>query len=142
MSQFILDEQLDTQAVLPPLHRWASVTLLQELRPTELILDDRIPEILLELSKPTFVTIDHDFWDRRLCHPAYCILYFAIRNDQQEMLPPLLRALVTQKDFRTRTVRMGKVARIGLKQIDYFEYLVAHVAHIAWPVKSRKRRKK
>src|SRR5258708_6196456 len=112
MSQLILDEQIDLQVVLPSLRRWTSVKPLQDVRPGELVRDDRIPEILLTLAKPTFVTIDHGFWDRRLCHPEYCILYFALRNDQQEFLPRMLRALFKQTGFNTRASRMGKVARI------------------------------
>lgn len=142
MSQFILDEQLDMQVILPPLRRWAAVMRLQELRPGEVILDERVPEVLLESGKLTFVTIDKDFWNRRLCHPDYCILYFALRDEQQKLLPPLLRALMKLKEFATRTARMGKVARIGPRRIDYFEYLVAHARQLNWPVGGRWRRKR
>jgi hypothetical protein len=142
MSQFILDEQLDLQVVLPPLRRWTSVILLRDLRPGEVILDDRVAEILLEVVKPTFVTIDRDFWDRRLCHPDYCILCFDLRDDQQNLLPRWLRALVQQKGFDTRAARMGKVARVGPKRIDFFEHLAAHVKHLDWPTHRRKRRTK
>ena len=66
MSQVILDDQLSQSEVLQPLDEWISVQRLRDLRPHELILDDRIPEILLTLRQPTFVTIDRGFWDKRL----------------------------------------------------------------------------
>src|SRR6266446_377251 len=113
MSQLVLDDQLNVRAVLRPLRKWITTRRLQELRPGELILDDRVPEILRTLKQPTFVTIDRDFWGPRWSDPRYAILYFALRNDQQGRLPALLRALFRQAEFRTRAKRMGKVARVG-----------------------------
>lgn len=85
-------------------------------------LDDRIPEILLTLRQPTFVTIDHGFWNKRLCNPNYRVLYFSLRDDQQDFLPDLLRALFRRPEFRTRVSRMGKVAPVGLRTIDVWEF--------------------
>lgn len=39
MSQIILDEQLDLQAILPALESWTSATYLPDLRPGQQILD-------------------------------------------------------------------------------------------------------
>ena len=66
MAQFVADEHLDERDVLVPLRRRFSLHRVQELRPGEQVLDDRIPEILLRLRKPTFLTIDQGFWDPRL----------------------------------------------------------------------------
>jgi hypothetical protein len=85
-------------------------------------LDDRVPEILQTLKTPTFLTIDHGFWNRRLCHSGYCILYFDLAKDEQEQLPILLRGLFRLPEFRTRRARMGKVARIGRETIAYWEF--------------------
>jgi hypothetical protein len=139
MSQLILDDQLDVEVVLPPLRKWITVECLHELRSGEHILDDRIPEIFRTLKQPTFVTIDQDFWHPLWCHPAYCILYFALRDDQQELLPGLLRALLRRPEFRTRAVRMGKVARVSTFVIDYWQHPPGDVQHASWPVGRRKR---
>ena len=61
MSQLVLDDQLDLQVICPPLERWMSIVRLQDLRPGEHILNDRVPQLLLARNKPTFVTIDHGF---------------------------------------------------------------------------------
>ncbi len=74
MSQIILDDQLFDQEVLIPIAHWTTVQRLRELRPGEVIKDERVPELLRELSEPTFVTIDMGFWDRKLIHAKYCIL--------------------------------------------------------------------
>ena len=122
MSQLVLDDQLDVVEILPPLLKWITATRLQVLRPRQLILDDRVPEVLRSLKRPTFVTIDHGFWKRALCHPEYCILYFALAKDQQDRLPDLLRRAFHCAEFRTRKLRMGKVARVISERVDYYDW--------------------
>ena len=72
MSQIILDEQLNRDRVLEPLFKWITVQKLEDLRPGEVIKDDRIPLLLHELKQPTFVTIDVGFWNKNLLDPNYC----------------------------------------------------------------------
>jgi hypothetical protein len=103
------------------LETWISAVRLQTLRPGEHILDDRVPEILRTLKKPTFVTIDQGFWNRRLCHPGYCILYFEFTTAEQQKLPALLRQLFRLPEFCTRAARMGKVARVEAEIVTYWE---------------------
>lgn len=109
MSQIILDDQLFALEVLVPLARWITVGRLRDLRPGEVIKDERVPALLRELRQPTFVTIDEGFWTRRLCDPKYCILYFALRDDEQDDLAGLLRELFQDHEFHTKNTRVGKV---------------------------------
>jgi hypothetical protein len=111
MSQLILDAHVNAVRVLPLLRRWITVERLQDIRPRQLVLDDRVPEILLRLKQPTFVTIDSDFDDPRLCNPNYCILYLALHDKEQPSIPALLRVLLRRSEFRARAKRMGKLAR-------------------------------
>jgi hypothetical protein len=140
VSQLILDDQIDVRVVVPSLQMWITAQVLHTLRPREHILDDRVPEILLGLSLPTFVTIDQHFCKARLCNPGYCFLYFALRDDQQDPLPALLRALFRRPEFRTRAVRMGKVVRVSAVSIDYWQFPERQMNHIAWQGVSRRRR--
>jgi hypothetical protein len=140
VGQFILDDQLDAVYVLPPLLEWTTAKFLRELRPDERILDDRVPEILQTQKQPTFVTIDGGFWRRNLCHPDYAVLYFALRADQQELLPDLLRALLRQPDFRTRAKRMGKVARVSSIRLEWWQFGVAKLQQVAWAGAPRKKK--
>jgi hypothetical protein len=132
MAQFLLDDQLPQSEVARPLSRWTTVQRLRDLKPSEVVLDDRIPEILLTLHQPTFVTIDQGFWDRRLCHPKYCILYFALRDDQQKRLAPLLRALLRQPAFRNRKGRLGRVVRVSPKTIDSWRFQEPAMERLTW----------
>jgi hypothetical protein len=132
MSQLILDEQIDLRVVLPPLRTWITATPINELRPGEIIRDERVPAILQTLKQPTFVTIDHDFWDRELCHPGYSILFFDVDDDEQELLPGMLRALFRRPQFRTRAVRMGKVARVGKTAVQWWQVRSVRLQEFSW----------
>src|SRR5438132_4985432 len=132
MSQLILDDQLKALQVLRPLRKWITVRRLRDLRPGQQILDDPVPQVLWTLKQPTFVTIDHGFWKRTLCHPDYAILVFALRDDQQALLPGLLRALLRRPEFHSRNNRMGKVARVSTSRIDYWEFRGKRLRQIVW----------
>jgi hypothetical protein len=137
VSQLILDDQLDVTEILPPISKWITARRLQDLRPGELIRDERVPEILMTLKAPTFITIDRGFWDSRLCHPKYCIVYFDLRDDQQELIPGLLRGLLRRAEFRSRSNRMGKVCHISTKAIAYWQFKRSGLKTISWTTQRR-----
>jgi len=133
VSQIILDDQLFELEVLVPLARWTTVRRLRDLHPGEVVKDERVPVLLRELSRPTFITIDHGFWDKRLRDSKYCILYFALRNDQQHELPMLLRHLLQLPEFHTKAARMGKVAYVHPTRIEYWQLGDERLHRLTWP---------
>lgn len=137
MSQIVLDDQLDVQVFVPALAGWTTAVRSQDLRPRQHILDDRVPEILRTLRTPTFITIDLGFWDRGLCHPGYCILYFEGGKNEQQRVPGLLRRLFRLPEFRTRTLRMGKVARIRRDSVIYWELAMKEPRSLSLPKRCR-----
>jgi hypothetical protein len=122
VSQIILDDQLRASLVLRPIRAWSTVQRLRDLRPGEVIKDERVPTILQELRQPTFVTIDSGFWSKRLRNRHYCIVCFGLRDEQQDQLPNLLRRLFHHPGFHTREARMGKVARVRIAGVDYWQW--------------------
>ena len=67
MSQIIIDDQLRPSLVLAPIRRWITAQRLKDLRPTEVIKDERVP------------------------------------------------------DFKTKKSRMGKVAKVGFTNVEYWQ---------------------
>ena len=122
MTQIILDEHLDPEKMLPPIQSWTTVQRIVDLRPVEVIKDDRVLQLLHTLKQPTFVTIDAGFWDKDLRHPGYCLIYFALRDDQQDQIPQLLRRLFRLDAFKTKAARMGKVAYVRPTHVDYWQW--------------------
>ena len=133
MSQIILDDQLFDLEVLIPLARWITVQRLRDLRPTEVIKDDRVPVILRQLRQPTFLTIDMGFWGPELRDPRYCILCFPLRNDEQYEIPGLLRSLLRMAEFSTKSARMGKLARVSLSHIEFWQFGDQQLHKLSWP---------
>lgn len=133
MSQIILDDQLFGLEVLVPIARWITVQRLRDLRPGEVIKDDRVPVLLRQLRQPSFVTIDMGFWDRGLRDARYCVLCFPLRNEEQYKLPELLRRLLRLPEFRTKTARMGKVARVRPTHVEYWQLGDEQLHRLIWP---------
>jgi hypothetical protein len=115
------------------LTQWITAQRLRDLRPDQVIKDERVPVILRELRQPTFVTIDMDFWNARLRDAHYCILCFALRNDEQREIPGLLRHLLRLSEFATKAARMGKVARVSPMQVDYWQLGDEQSHRLSWP---------
>ena len=46
------------------------------------MLDEEIISLLQSLRHPTFFTRDDDFYDRRLCHSRYCLVYLAVEKSE------------------------------------------------------------
>ena len=133
MSQIILDDQLFDLEVLVPIARWITVQRLRDLRPGEVIKDDRVPVLLRQLRQPTCVTIDTGFWNRGLRDARYCILCFPLRNDKQYELPGLLRRLLRLPEFRTKRARIGKVAQVRPTHIEYWQLSDEKLRRLIWP---------
>lgn len=132
MTQIILDDQLFDMEVLVPLARWITVQRLRELRPNEVIKDERVPLLLREVRQPSFVTIDMGFWDRDLRDSKYCILCFQLSNAEQHKLPELLQRLFRLPQFHTKAARMGKVVRITPTRIDYWAVGDERMHRLTW----------
>jgi hypothetical protein len=133
VGQIILDEQIFDTEVLIPLTQWITAQRLRDLRPDQVIKDERVPVILRELRQPTFVTIDMGFWNGRLRDARYCILCFPLRSDEQRAIPGLLRHLLRMSEFATKAARMGKVARVSQSHIDYWQLGNEHPHRLSWP---------
>lgn len=132
MSQIIVDEQLGRTEVLLPLKRWITAQKIESLRPYEVIKDDRVLQILWELKRPTFVTIDSGFYDKRHCDRRYCLVYFVLTSLEQNQLPDLLRQLLRLPEFETKAARMGKVVRVSKTDVRYWHLKADEEHRFEW----------
>jgi len=76
--------------------------------------DRKIIPFLHQLSHPTFFTRDDGFYERRLCHTGYCLVYLDVRKEE---VATFVRRVLRHREFKTKAKRMGKVIRashIGL----------------------------
>ncbi len=70
--------------------------------------DREIIPFLHQLKQPTFFTRDDDFYERRLCHAGYCLVYLDTRKSE---VATFVRRMLRHPAFKTKAKRMGKVIR-------------------------------
>jgi hypothetical protein len=76
--------------------------------------DGEIIPFLHQLNQPTFFTRDDDFYERRLCHAGYCLVYLDVRKEE---VATFTRRILRHTALKTKAKRMGKVicaSHIGL----------------------------
>jgi hypothetical protein len=72
--------------------------------------DDQVIPLLRSLRRPTFFSLDSDFGDARLCHPAYCLVYLDVRGMQTA---DYVRRVLRHPALNTQAKRMGAVVRVN-----------------------------
>jgi hypothetical protein len=111
----ILDEQLQGRNLEKEIASWygGAVRIITDLRPGTVIKDDAIPQLLCQLNKPTFVTINvTDFWGKLPADTRYCAVCFAMKDSEVPRITGLLRILFSHEKFRTKSLRAGYVVRM------------------------------
>jgi hypothetical protein len=82
------------------------------------IKDDNLLPYLHRLSRPTFITRDQDFFQARLCHTQYCLVWLNVLEIGAAFFT---RRFLSHPLFDTQAKRMGKVARVHPRGIHFWE---------------------
>jgi hypothetical protein len=120
----VLDEHLKGWRLDDAIRRWyrGRVCFIDDLRPGSIVKDEAIPALLLTASQPTFVTVNSlHFWQRVAAHRGFCLVCFTLPTGRIDEIPVRLRRLFRLAGFKTKAVRMGKVARISEEQVAYYQ---------------------
>ncbi|NUO78839.1 hypothetical protein HUU05_02085 [candidate division KSB1 bacterium] len=132
----VLDENIFGRIVVKGLTTWykGQLTSINELRVNTVVKDDAVPVILRTVKQPTFITTNvSDYWRKMPAHKAYCMICFELTNEQVVEIPRLLRAVLGFKEFKTKSVRMGKIVRVRRHRIDYYEIGSNQTSTLNWP---------
>jgi hypothetical protein len=119
----VLDEQLADPRIIRSIERWykGKVIGIVDVRPRTAVLDDAIPVLLRQLSAPTFVTINHrHFWRKIPASPDYCVICLKLPAERSVELPEALRAVLGRPGWRTKRGRLGNVIFVSNRQIAYY----------------------
>jgi hypothetical protein len=131
----VLDENLLGLRLDQVIARWypGRVCYVTHLRPNTIIKDETIIQLLQQAKGATFVTTNViDFWQRVPAHVRYSIVCLTLPNEQLRQLPDLLRRFLRLPDWKTKTGRMGKVARVTRRQIQYYAVGDDHIHVLVW----------
>jgi len=81
--------------------------------------DENVIPILLRLSRPTFFTLDRDFYRVDWAHVDYALVWLDVRRrDAAEYI----RRFLKHPNFDTHAKRMGVVARIATDAVRYWRH--------------------
>jgi hypothetical protein len=72
--------------------------------------DQAIFPFLHQLRRPTFFTRDRGFYDRRLCHPGYCLVWLDV---DKYLVGDYVRRVLRHSRLNTQAKRMGTVIRVS-----------------------------
>lgn len=91
--------------------------------------DQEILSLLHRLSSPTFFTRDRGFYNRKICHKNYCIVYLDLRKEEVAVF---VRRVLRHPRFNTKRKRMGIVMHVSHTGIRWWEVGAEQEQFISW----------
>ncbi len=91
--------------------------------------DDEIIPLLHQLNKPTFFTLDDDFFKPKLRHAQYCLLYLDVAQYESAAF---IRRTLKHSDFNTKAKRMGNVIRVSHKGLTVWKLHAEEKVQFSW----------
>ena len=93
------------------------------------IKDGHIIPLLHRLRHVTFFTQDEDFYERNLCHQAYCLVWLDVKADDAAAY---VRRFLRHPAFDTKAKRMAVVARAYSKGVQYWHARKRGMTSVRW----------
>jgi hypothetical protein len=91
--------------------------------------DNTIIPLLLQLRRPTFFTLDADYYKLHLRHARYCLVYLAVPEPEA---PDYIRRVLRHPEFNTIAKRMGLVMRVSSEQINVWRSHADEELSVSW----------
>ena len=91
--------------------------------------DEEIVTLLHRLDRPTLFTLDEDFYDRRLCHERYCLVYLDV---EEETAAAYIGKVLRHRQLKTKANRMGRVIRTFPTGLTAWLVHEKQEAHLSW----------
>jgi hypothetical protein len=91
--------------------------------------DEEIIPFLHTLRDTTFFTRDMGFYDRKLCHPLYCLVCLAVGKEEVAVF---VRCVLRHPEVDTKAKRMGAVIRVSHAGFSIWRRNVTKEAYINW----------
>jgi hypothetical protein len=91
--------------------------------------DAEIIPLLHGLDRPTFFTLDRDFYDPRLSHEGYCLVFLAV---EEEMVAEYIRRVLRHRELNTKAKRMGCIIRVGPTGLTLYRVHEQESVQLPW----------
>ena len=93
------------------------------------IKDENLTGFLIHQNRPTFITRDEGFYDRRLCHARYCLVYLTVRSNESAAF---VRRFLRHPRFATRAQRLGAVIRVSSAGLQMWRLHEPRESFLSW----------
>jgi len=91
--------------------------------------DDEMIPLLHQLDRPTFFTLDGDFYDRTLCHERYCLVHLDV---EEEMVAEYVRRVLRHRALNSKAKRMGRAIRVLATGLTVWRVHEEQEGHLSW----------
>jgi len=91
--------------------------------------DDNILALLHRLKQPTLFTRDQHFFKRRLCHPAYGLVWLDLAPVESAHF---IRSVLRHPRFSTKASRMGLVVRAHRDGLQFWRRNRIGLQRVGW----------
>jgi len=91
--------------------------------------DKEIIPFLHQLRDTTFFTRDLGFYDRKLCHPRYCLVCLAVGKDEVAVF---VRRVLRHPELDTKAKRMDAVVRVSHAGFSIWRRNAEKEIYISW----------
>ncbi len=91
--------------------------------------DSEIIALLHRSYRPTFFTLDGDFYARRLRHAAYCLVHLDVA---EELVAEYVRRLLKHGALNSRAKRLGRVIRVLPSGLVAWRIHEEQEEHLSW----------
>ena len=91
--------------------------------------DDEIIPLLHQQNKPTFFTLDDDFFKPKLCHAGYCLIYLDVAQYESAAF---IRRTLKHTDLNTKAKRMGNVIRVSHRGLTVWKLNAEDKVQLNW----------
>lgn len=91
--------------------------------------DDEIVPLLLSLSRPTFFTLDQDFYRPKLCHARYGLVWLDVLQVEVALF---IRRFLHHPMFATTGSRMGTVVHVSHGALWVWRLYAQQEVRIDW----------
>lgn len=91
--------------------------------------DEEIIPFLFQQRRPTFFTRDEGFYEHRLCHRRYGLVYLAVDKYEAAIFA---RRVLRHSEFDTQAKRMGKVVRTSRAGMSFWRLHAEREIRVGW----------
>jgi hypothetical protein len=92
--------------------------------------DENLIPVLHRLPRPTFFSLDGDFYRRDWVHSDYCLVWLDV---QRREAAEFIRRFLRHPAFGTQAKRMGIVARVHAGGVTFWRLRQASRESLSWP---------